>query len=324
MKIVYNRSVDPAFNLALEEQLFYNSRDEYLMLWRNSPSVIIGRNQNAYEEINLDFVEEHAIPVIRRLTGGGAVFHDLGNVNYTFIVNDSGSFNNYEVFCRPVMNALLTLGIHAELSGRNDMLVDGKKFSGNAQCASRGRVMHHGTLLLCSDMNSLSAALKVNPLKIQSKGIKSVRSRVTNLSEHLGREIEPEGFISTLLACMAESTGGSLCELSAEDLTGAEKLRAEKYSTKEWNIGYRKAYSVQKETKLPCGYFDARLNISGGRIAELRLFGDYFINGEVSGLEQDFEGVFYDRESIRSAAEKTDITRLIPGMTPAELAGLLI
>ncbi len=324
MKIIYNESTDPYFNLALEEQLLCNSRDEYFMLWRNAPSVIIGRNQNAYAEINEDFVNANGVAVVRRLTGGGAVFHDLGNVNYTFIVNDSGRFSDYRFFCTPVIAALKEFGVNAELSGRNDMLIVGKKFSGNAQCSKNGRVMHHGTLMLCADISNISASLNVNPLKIQSKGVASVKSRVTNISEHIDSELSPEDFIKTILKNVKAQLGGEVIPLPESDKAGAEKLRAEKYSKREWNFGFNREFSIRREKKLPCGYFDARLNIADSVITELRLYGDYFVNGEITAVESAFTGVEYSPQKIKETAEKIGITEHLPGVSPEDFAAILL
>ena len=193
MKIISHHLTEPAFNLASEEYMLNTSQDDICMLWRNSPAVIIGRYQNAYAEINLPFVRENHISVIRRLTGGGAVFHDLGNLNFTFISDGKRSALDFARFTEPIVQALQNLGLQASLSGRNDLTLDGLKFSGNAQCvytvkgdgAPRYKTMHHGTLLFHADLSRLTGALCADPEKIQSKGITSVRSRVTNLAQHM-------------------------------------------------------------------------------------------------------------------------------------------
>ena len=189
MRYIYNDSTEPYFNLALEEYFLKQTDEEYFILWRNEPCIVVGKNQNTLSEIHLEFVKERNIKVVRRLTGGGAVFHDLGNINFTFIVNDESSFNDFKGFVAPIIGTLKTLGIDAEFSGRNDMLIEGKKFSGNAQCKHKSRVMHHGTLLFSSNMNDLSGALKPKDIKFSDKSVKSVASRVTNISEHLENKL---------------------------------------------------------------------------------------------------------------------------------------
>ena len=199
---IRNQSNDPRFNLALEEYVFYhfNPDQEYVILWQNEPSVIVGRNQNTIEEINYKFIKEHNINVVRRMSGGGAVYHDLGNLNYTFIVNsDQDVSSNFKKFTEPVVSALAKLGVQAAFSGRNDITIDGRKFSGNAQHYAKNRLLHHGTILFNSDLSVVQEALNVKIDKLQSKGIKSVRSRVTNVYPYLKEKITVDEFKDTLL-----------------------------------------------------------------------------------------------------------------------------
>lgn len=189
---IRNESKDPHFNLALEEYVFYNfdPNEEYVILWQNEPSVIIGRNQNTIEEINAKFIKEHNINVVRRMSGGGAVYHDLGNLNYTFIINsDKDVISNFKKFTEPIVSALAKLGVKAEFSGRNDITIDGKKFSGNAQHYANNRLLHHGTILFNSDLAVVQEALNVKIDKLKSKGVKSVRSRVTNVYPYLKEKL---------------------------------------------------------------------------------------------------------------------------------------
>ena len=196
-------TTDPAFNLAAEQYVFENLPKDrsYFMLWQNDNAVIIGKYQNTLAEINLPYVEQHNIRVVRRLSGGGAVFHDLGNLNYSFISDTGSSENlNLRLFCEPVVRALAELGVHAEINGRNDMTVDGKKFSGNAQYLRGGRVLHHGTILYNSDHSVIGEALHVDQSKIAAKGIPSVRSRVTNLLPYFPKGTTLSDFRAALLA----------------------------------------------------------------------------------------------------------------------------
>ena len=180
-------SIDPAYNLAFEEYVLRNKKEgDFLLLWQNDNAVIIGRNQNTEEEIDKAFVEAHGIKVVRRITGGGAVYHDLGNLNYSFIT-DCTAFNKdaLAAFTEPVAAALRALGAPAQLSGRNDIVIEGKKVSGTAQRIQDGRILHHGTLLFQSDPEMIAGALKADPDKFRSKSTKSVRSRVGNIADYL-------------------------------------------------------------------------------------------------------------------------------------------
>ena len=179
-------TTDPSFNLAAEEFVFESLPKDrsYFMLWQNDRAVIIGKYQNTLAEINLPYIEANGIRVVRRLSGGGAVYHDLGNLNYTFIADAKESERlDLRLFCEPVLRTLSSFGVKAELNGRNDMTVDGQKFSGNAQMIRHGRVLHHGTILFDSDLEAVTLALHVDEAKIRAKGIRSVRSRVTNLAD---------------------------------------------------------------------------------------------------------------------------------------------
>lgn len=320
MLTIYNKSTNPHFNLALEEHLLLGQGEDVFMLWRNSPAVIVGRNQNTLAEINYDFVRENNIAVVRRLTGGGAVFHDLGNVNYTFITAASESgFNNYAAFCRPVIDALAGLGVKAELSGRNDLLIDGRKFSGNAQCSMSGRMLHHGTLMFDADVSYMQGALNVSEMKISSKGIKSVRSRVTNIASHLPQSMSVEQFIDSLLA---EISGGELYELSAQDIASTQKLADEKYSLWEWNFGGSRQYAVSKQTRLPQGCFDVRLDVENGAISAIRIYGDYFAKKDITELEKSLIGVSYRPDCLIARLAQAD--DYIPGVSPQDMLKTII
>lgn len=282
MKLYKNGRTDPYFNLAAEEYLLTAEDEPVFMLWQNERSVIIGRNQNAYAEINRGFVEENGIAVVRRLTGGGAVFHDLGNINYTFITKkgDAGALD-FARFCAPVIAALSALGVPAELSGRNDMTADGRKFSGNAQCVFNNRVLHHGTILFSADMEYLSGALNADPEKMKSKGIKSVRSRVCNLSEYL-----PGYTAERLKSYLENSVEAEKTSFSAEQTAGIEKLAREKYSTWEWNYGRSKEYENKVKERFPFGSVEVCYTAENGRLTDVRISGDWFGTRPVDGLER--------------------------------------
>ena len=253
MLMIRNPSTNPAFNLAADEYMLTQMKEEIVSLWRNDNAVIIGRNQNAIQEMDLDYIRENQITVIRRLTGGGAVFHDLGNVNFTFIQNHSaGSFNDYARFTAPICGYLRTLGLDAQLSGRNDLLVDGMKISGNAQTIRGGRILHHGTLLFSLNMSKLAGALRPRPIKIESKGIQSVRSRVTNISSHLTQPMTVEEFLAGLEDYLIRTIPDLTArELTQEEKAAVTKLMEEKYGTWEWNFGRSPQYAFQRSAGIP-------------------------------------------------------------------------
>lgn len=326
MLIIKDRTLDPAYNLALEEYLVTGFTQPIFRIWQNDRAVIVGRNQNTMQEINYAFLKERGIPVIRRMSGGGAVFHDLGNVNFTFVQKaGEDDFNNYARFCAPIIAALLKLGVNAELSGRNDMLIDGKKFSGNAQYMWRDRMLHHGTLMLYSDIGEIKEALQVNPLKIESKGIKSVASRVTNIGEHLDKKISVPDFIAHILQTVKELfSDAEEYELTPADRAAVEKLRTEKYSTYEWNFGYSPNYSFQKEAYIKGGYFSIHLDIREGKICAARIFGDYFGKKEVSDIERALIGKRHELEEISEVLAAFPLADYFAGAELSELCDIFI
>lgn len=239
---IRNTCKDPHFNLALEEYAvkYLDPKENYVILWQNEPSVIIGRNQNTIEEINSRYINENKINVVRRLSGGGAVYHDLGNLNFTFIVkNERDVVSNFKIFTEPVINALRKFGVNAEFSGRNDITIDGKKFSGNAQYYFGNRLLHHGTILFNSDLSVVQEALNVKQEKIESKGVKSVRSRVTNVYPYLPNKTDIHEFMETLLKFLMDDENYKEKEyiLSEKELDKVRELMENRYSKWEWNYG---------------------------------------------------------------------------------------
>ena len=325
MYLLENNCTDPAWNLALDEYLLTRFPGEVLTLWRNGPSVIIGKNQNALEEIDLDFIRAHQIPVVRRLTGGGAVFHDLGNINYTLVQPCGvGDFNNYAKFTKPIVDFLATLGVRAELSGRNDLLVDGQKFSGNAQAVRDGRILHHGTLLFSADLSRLSGALRPRDIKLESKGVKSVSSRVTNLAAHLPAPMAVEEFLDRLRAYFLKTVPDlTPYTLTEADRTAVDTLREEKYGTWEWNFGSAPRYTWSRALKFPFGLVDARLDVDRGVIRSAALYGDYFGQLDSAGLAQQLVGLPHRREALLPVLQALPLGDYITGITTEELLQLL-
>ena len=317
MLYIYNKNTNPYFNLAAEEYILKKFQEECFMLWRNEPSIIIGKNQNTLAEINLDYVRQHKIPVVRRLSGGGAVFHDLGNLNFTFIVNeDVSSFSDFQRFTQPIIDVLRKLSINAEFSGRNDITIDGKKISGNAQYYYKNRILHHGTLLFSSSITDLSAALKVRPVKFEDKGVKSVSKRVTNISEHLKEPITIEQFIDLIMNHIREQTGGSeMYEFTQEDIKKIEKLVREKYSTWEWNFGTSPDYKFKNEKKFAGGTVEVNLNVEKGIIKNVKICGDFFGKYDVSEVENLLKGVKHSEEEIKKVLSNIDINDYLANIT---------
>ncbi|MDR2184035.1 MAG: lipoate--protein ligase [Clostridiales bacterium] len=301
------QSTNPHFNLALEQHLFDTAYARHVfMLWQNDNAIIIGKNQNTEAEINRQFVEQKGIKVARRLSGGGAVYHDMGNLNFTFIVPD-GDDINFQFFCRPVMQTLAQFGVTAEIRGRNDITIKGKKFSGNAQYRKSGRVMHHGTIMFDSDLETLQAALSPPAAKLQSKGVASVRSRVTNISEHLEGGITLADFKSALAKNVLPRDFEIYMPDDA-DTAAITQLHDELYSTWQWNFGASPRYAAQKKRRVEnCGTLEFYLDINQGKITGIECYGDYFGDRPVSQLASLLHGCQLRPEAIAAAIAHIDL-----------------
>lgn len=319
---------DPAVNLALEEYVLRNAQtdDDLLLFYINAPSIIIGCHQNTVEEINRDYVEQHGIHVVRRLSGGGAVYHDLGNLNFSFIAKyQPENFRNFKKFTEPVIRSLIQLGVPAELSGRNDILVDGRKVSGNAQYISKGRMVSHGTLLFSTDLSHVSEALNVQVSKIESKGIKSVRSRVANISEFLSQPMDIEAFRKHILAhCFEGAAETPTLPLTSADWAAVHRLADERYRSWDWTYGHSPDFNLQKKQRFPAGEIDARLDVQHGLIRMIKFYGDYFSVAAPEELEQLLIGVKYKREDILNALQSVSIDRYFSGLDVQTLVDFLL
>lgn len=317
-------TTDPAFNLALEEWSLLNLdlSESHLLLYVNRPSVIIGKHQNTIEEIDADFIDEHAITVVRRISGGGAVYHDLGNLSFSVLTRYTPQrFNNYREFTGPVVSALRDLGVPAELTGRNDIVVGGRKVSGNAQVVRGERMFSHGTLLLDSSLDDVTRALRPKPGKIESKGIQSIRSRVANISEFLSRPMPMNEFRAALLERLfPDHTEPPARAFTAAELEAVRELADRKYRTWEWNYGESPPFNLQRMHRFPIGEIDVRLQVEDGFIKAARLFGDYFAKRDMAQLEAALVGRRYERGEIRRALDEAEIGEYLDGVSGDELA----
>ena len=324
MIYIESKSYNPYYNLALEEYVFssLDRREEYFMLWQNRNTIVVGKYQNTQEEINQESVDAQDIKVVRRLSGGGAVYHDEGNLNFTFIVNkERGIEFDFSKFVQPVIDALKELGVHAEFSGRNDITIDGLKISGNSQYVKEGRVLHHGCIMLDSNLDKVKDALNVRAAKFESRSVKSIRSRVTTINAHAPRHISMEEFKE---AIKKQVLLGDVEEymLTEEDEQAVEKLQREKYETWEWNYGSNKKYSMRREKKFETGLVSIDMEADHGRITDIRITGDFFGTGEIAELQEKMIGLALD-ENLAENLEKLGIGEYIHGVSARDLAELI-
>ena len=326
MLIIESPSNDAYFNIASEEFLMKNyPEEEIFLLYVNAPSIIIGKFQNTLAEINLDYVKEKNIKIVRRMSGGGAVYHDLGNLNFSFHVPHlDQDFFDFGQFTKPIVVMLNSLGVPAELKGRNDLLVEGKKFSGNAKLSRFGKIVQHGTILIDSEMSILAEALKVNPLKFVDKATKSTRARVTNLKEYLPAAYNPEVFRKKLIEFMLnENENAEIHEFTAYEIEKINKLVEEKYSTWDWNFGFSPNYNFTRAIKIPAGFIEAHIDVErGGTMRNVKIFGDFFASEPIEELEQKLTGQKHDIQHLQDYLSEINLTQYFGNVTVEEILPL--
>ena len=328
MKYISSPSTDPAFNLALEQYVFdhMDRSEEYFMLWQNENTIVVGKNQNTFAEVNQKAADEKGVRVVRRLSGGGAVYHDLGNLNFTFILDAKNAADlDIRLFCQPIAELLQSLGVPAEVNGRNDITIEGKKFSGNSQYLKQGRIMHHGTLMLNSDLSVVSAVLQVKEDKFQSKAAKSVRSRVTNIAPYLKEELTIEQFKKLLLKHILKNENAQPYVFSPEELAAIEKIKTERYDKWDWNYGYSPAYSVEKCRRFEgCGSIEVHMNAENGTILEMQFFGDFFGIKDTAELAELLRNVPLERTALENALSSCKIDAYFHGLKKEDFLSLLL
>jgi lipoate-protein ligase A len=324
MLFVDNQGVtDPRLNLAIEEHLLRNAQtaEPILLFYINEPAVIIGRNQNTLEEIDPDFVKTHHIHVVRRLSGGGAVYHDLGNLNFSFITNGREELHNFARFTEPVARALRRLGVAAELRGKSDIFANGKKISGNAQYATTGRMFSHGTLLFDSNLENLLKALNPRKVEISSNAVQSIRSFVINIRELLPADMTIFQLKKAILQEIFGETVLPTYELTADDWTQIKAISAARYQTWDWNVGRSPKFTVRKTDRFEgVGKIDAWIEVEKGHIRQIKFYGDFAGKENVTELEKQLIGIRYEPDDLTAVLQNIAIT---PYFGPLEKTALL-
>lgn len=298
-----------------------NFTEEFFLIYRNEPSVIVGKHQNTMAEINLEFIVRKAVPVIRRLSGGGTVYHDYGNINYTFITNGSeGNLVDFKKHTQPIIDVLLSLGVNARIGGKNDIRVGDKKISGNAEHLYKNRVLHHGTLLFNSNLDELNEAIRVDPNAYIDKAVKSIRSHVANISEYLKEDLAIEAFIASIVNHIKKQFANALdYYLSNNDIDAVNQLIAAKYSTWEWNYGYSPAYTLSKEVAIGDKVLRIKVNVDKGIVSQVEFDGDDLISDRIRELEAHLIGCLHSNNAISERLSTIDLSRYLPHIAHEKL-----
>jgi len=312
---------NPYFNLASEEYLLKSFQEDVFLLYRNIPSIVVGKHQNTLAEINLPFVQEREILVARRISGGGTVFHDQGNLNFAFFTSGKeGDLVNYKRATRPIIEALKEMGLDVRLGKRNELLLDGLKISGTASHVFKKRVLNHGTLLFSSEMENMSEALNTTKERFTDRAVKSVRSKVTNISDHLTTHMDMEMFQERIMGHFLQwNKSAKTYRFSETDIREITALRDSKFSTWEWNFGYSPKYQFSKSISFSTGRIDLHMNVEKGVIRELKIEGDFVSEKDISSLEQMLVGTIHDPETIRMKLSGMNVSDYISGLEREEL-----
>ncbi len=318
---INNYCTDPFFNLATEEYLLKNRQENVFMLWQNVPTVVVGKHQNIHAEINHDFISERNIKVARRLSGGGTVYHDLGNLNFTYIMTgEQGKMVDFTKYTNDILEVLNNLGANAVRNKRNDLIINNKKISGNAEHIFKQRVIHHGTLLFNSDLDTLDETIKVKEGKYTDKAVQSVRSKVTNILPHLNTEISLDEFRKALIDhILVKYENASLYELSENEKKAIEKLKHEKYTQWEWIYGYSPKYILSRKIEKPQGVLNIELSIKKGIILDAKFSGDLLNEMQGTKLNTLLTGERHDKENLTKAISQLVDSEIFAGLTLKDL-----
>ncbi|KAF5074150.1 lipoate--protein ligase [Acetobacterium wieringae] len=325
MIYIENDSTDPFFNFALEYYLITEKNlpeDQIFIFWRTEPTLMVGKYQNTIEEINQNYAKENGIKVVRRITGGGTIYTDMGGWQFSFITRGQSDTIDFSKYISPVIEGLKKLDVPAEFNSRNDLVIQGKKFSGNAQCMLNGYTLHHGSLLFSTDFEQMVKCLTVDDYKIISKGIKSVKERVTNISDHLTKPIDTDTFKKLMVDSIMQGSKEHY-QLTDTDLARIKAIAKEKFASWEWNYGKSPKFNITKTGRFDGGKMEFKLDVNKGKITDCHIYGDFFGTMDISVLSNALIGADYEKESIKKAIAQGDIKQGFYNINVDELADII-
>lgn len=326
-KMIYidHDSTDANFNFALEKYCMTELAigDRYFLFWRTEPTLMIGRHQNAYQEINMDYAKTHDVNIVRRVTGGGTIYTDMNGWQFSFIERNPKSHHiDFSKYTKPIIEALKMLGIEATLSGRNDLLIKGKKFSGNAQHNQKSVNLHHGSILFNTDLEALVRALNVDDEKIISKGIQSVRERVTNVMDHMAVPMTSLEFRDAMLDVLLKDM--DIYHLTHKDIQRVCEIKAAQFDTWEWNMGKNPSFNRSKEQRFAGGKLRVSLTASKGMIKEVAFNGDFFSNKDLLSLEEGLVNCPLEESALKDRLKALKAESYFHQITNDEIASLML
>lgn len=326
MIYINSNSTSPYFNFALEEYLLTQKDlddDEIFLFWRTNPTIMVGRYQNTFSEINEKYVRENNVNVVRRNSGGGTIYTDMGAWQFTFIEkNYKEEGISFDKFTGPIVEALQKQDVDAHFNSRNDLLIGNRKFSGNAQYRKDNAILHHGSILFNTDIQAMVESITVAEDKIIAKGIKSVRERVINISEVMKDNITSENFRDIMLDSLLKNS--TTYTLTKEDIKSINKIQKEKFESWDWNYGKNPIFNISRYKRFNGGRVDFKLNVKKGIIKNCTIEGDFFLSGEISILEESFIDCKYVREDISKLLDTLDIENYFYKITKDDLLECII
>lgn len=326
MRCLINNNTDVFYDFAVEEYFINNFEEPVFILWKNKPTVMVGRNQNTYKEVNEKFCKENDIKIVRRLSGGGAIYTSLENLQYTLIVNkNDNKDNSFKSLARPLINFLETLGINARFTGRNDILIEDKKISGNAQYHYKDLLLHHGSILFDVNIDFLTKSLTPDLTKLTSKGIESVKSRVTTIKERLEEGYDVDRFIKEFMNFYLEKNeNANYKELTHDEKTKILEYKKERWDSWEWNFGKNPKFSNTKKKKFPSGLVEVNYEVNGGKIKKIKIYGDFFSEKDINELEEKLININLSNEELSDNLKSVNVNEYINGVSNKELIDLIV